>query len=128
MQARVSHQAARSHRAAAERIYKALGRREKRHGQPGDIVIMDNLAAHKAAGIREAIEAQSAGLRYCRLIPPTSTRSSRPSPSSRPSCARPPSAVDGLWTKIGRLLDLFPPAECANYLANSDIARVKMLL
>ena len=26
--------------------------------------------------------------------------------------------VDGLWTAIGRLLDLFPPAECANYLAN----------
>ena len=26
--------------------------------------------------------------------------------------------VSGLWTTIGRLLDLFPPAECANYLRN----------
>jgi hypothetical protein len=26
---------------------------------------------------------------------------------------------DGLWNAIGRLIDLFPPAECANYLANS---------
>ena len=26
-------------------------------------------------------------------------------------------SVDGLWNAIGKLLDLFPPAECANYLA-----------
>ena len=25
--------------------------------------------------------------------------------------------VDGLWTAIGRLIDLFPPSECANYFA-----------
>jgi transposase len=25
--------------------------------------------------------------------------------------------VDGLWTAIGRLVDLFPPAECRNYFA-----------
>ena len=27
--------------------------------------------------------------------------------------------IDGLWTAIGRPVDQFPPAECANYLANS---------
>jgi len=31
---------------------------------PGDMVIMDNLAAHKVTGIREAIEAAGARLRY----------------------------------------------------------------
>ena len=31
--------------------------------------------------------------------------------------------VDGLWNAIGRLLDLFPPAECVNYLANSGYPR-----
>ena len=31
--------------------------------------------------------------------------------------------VDGLWNNIGKLLDLFPPAECANYLANSGYPR-----
>ena len=25
--------------------------------------------------------------------------------------------VDGLWTAIGRLVDLFTPAECRNYFA-----------
>ena len=34
---------------------------------PGDVVIMDNLPAHKAAGIREAIEA--AGAKLCYLPP-----------------------------------------------------------
>jgi transposase len=37
--------------------------------RPGDMVIMDNLAAHKVAGVRQAIEACSAELRY---LPPYS--------------------------------------------------------
>jgi transposase len=37
--------------------------------RPGDIVIMDNLRAHKAAGIREAIEQAGARLQY---LPPYS--------------------------------------------------------
>src|SRR5690606_25022709 len=37
--------------------------------QPGDIVVMDNLAAHKHAAIRDAIEAVGAELRY---LPPYS--------------------------------------------------------
>lgn len=49
----------------------------------GDIVVMDNLKPHKAAGVREAIEAAGAKLLY---LPPTrltSTRSSCFSPSSK---------------------------------------------
>jgi transposase len=37
--------------------------------QPGDVVVLDNLAAHKVAGIREAIRAADAGLLY---LPPYS--------------------------------------------------------
>jgi transposase/uncharacterized protein YnzC (UPF0291/DUF896 family) len=37
--------------------------------EPGDIVIMDNLGAHKVSGIREAIEARGAQLLY---LPPYS--------------------------------------------------------
>jgi transposase len=37
--------------------------------RPGDIVVMDNLPAHKVAGVRQAIEAQGAELRY---LPPYS--------------------------------------------------------
>ena len=32
--------------------------------RPGDIVIMDNLPAHKVHGVRQAIEAAGASLRY----------------------------------------------------------------
>ena len=37
--------------------------------KPGDIVVMDNLPAHKVAGVRELIEAAGAHLRY---LPPYS--------------------------------------------------------
>jgi transposase len=37
--------------------------------EPGDIVSMDNLAAHKVQGVRQAIEAKGAQLRY---LPPYS--------------------------------------------------------
>ena len=47
-----------------------------------DIVMIDNLPAHKAAGIREAIEARGATLRYLETIelwlPPELTRNARP--------------------------------------------------
>lgn len=44
--------------------------------EPGDVVIMDNLPAHKAAGVRFAIEAARASLLF---LPPYSPDS----PSSR---------------------------------------------
>jgi transposase len=37
--------------------------------RPGDIVVMDNLAAHKVAGVRQAIEAARAEVAY---LPPYS--------------------------------------------------------
>ena len=39
--------------------------------RPGDIVVMDNLPAHKVTGVREAIETAGATLRYL----PSQTRS-----------------------------------------------------
>ena len=49
------------------RVYVAQSLRPTR--PPGDIVIMDNLRAHKASGIREAIEQTGARLLY---LPPYS--------------------------------------------------------
>ena len=90
----------------------------------GDIVIMDNLAAHKVSGIREAIEARGAELRY---LPPYSPdlnpieqAFAKLKALLRKAAER---TVDGLWKAIGKLLDLFPPAECANYLLNSGYPR-----
>jgi transposase len=92
--------------------------------RPGDIVVMDNLAAHKVAGIAKAIEARGAELSY---LPPYSPdlnpieqAFAKLKALLRQAAER---TVDGPWNAIGQLLDLFPPAECANYLANSGYPR-----
>ena len=92
--------------------------------RPGDVVIMDNLPAHKVAGIQDAIVARGAELRY---LPPYSPdlnpieqAFAKLKALLRKAAER---TKDGLWTAIGRLLELFPPAECANYLANSGYPR-----
>jgi transposase len=90
---------------------------------PGDIVIMDNLASHKVAGIREAIEASGASLLY---LPPYSPDLNPIEQSFaklkaliRKAAAR---SRDGLWNAIGRLLVRFAPQECANYFVEAGYA------
>ena len=60
---------------------------------PGDIVIMDNLSAHKSPAVRHAIEAAGAEPRF---LPPYSPDFNpiemAPSPNSRPASRRPPPA------------------------------------
>lgn len=84
--------------------------------RPGDIVVMDNLSSHKGPRVREMIEAAGADLRY---LPPYSPDFNpienvfaKLKALLRRAAER---TVDGLWTTIGQLIDLFPPGECANY-------------
>ena len=90
---------------------------------PGDIVVMDNLAAHKVAGVREAITAAGASILY---LPPYSPdlnpieqMFAKLKALLRGAAAR---TRDALWDTIGRLLDAFSPTECQNYLENSGYA------
>jgi hypothetical protein len=48
---------------------------------PADVVVMDNLPAHRVSGVREAIETAVRSCSTCRPTLRTSTRSSAPSPS-----------------------------------------------
>jgi transposase len=88
--------------------------------RPGDIVVMDHLPAHNVAGVRAAIEARGAELRY---LPPYSPDLNPIEQAFAKLKALPRKAaertVDRLWNAIGHLLDLLPPAECANHLADS---------
>lgn len=84
--------------------------------KPGDIVVMDNLSSHKVTGIREAIEAAGAELRY---LPPYSPdlnpielAFSKFKKLLRDGAER---TVDKLWSLCGRVLDQFTEAECGNY-------------
>ncbi len=84
--------------------------------RPGDIVVMDNLSSHKVAGIREAIEAVGAELRY---LPPYSPdlnpielAFSKFKKLLRDGAER---TVDKLWKLCGQILDDFTEEECRNY-------------
>lgn len=55
----------------------------------GDIVIIDNLPAHKLEQVREIIEAAGATLRYLPPYSPDLNPTNRASQSSRRSCAKP---------------------------------------
>ena len=86
--------------------------------RPGDVVIMDNLSSHKGPRVRELVEAAGASLRY---LPPYSpdfnpieNAFAKLKALLRKTAAR---TVDALWAAIGRLVDTFTPAECANYFA-----------
>lgn len=82
---------------------------------PGDIVVMDNLSAHKVAGVRSAIE--SAGARVVYLPPhspdmnPIELVFSKFKWLVRSAAER---TVDGLWRLCGQLLDQFTASECKN--------------
>jgi hypothetical protein len=54
--------------------------------RPGDVVIMDNLPAHKVAGVRQAIETAGQASNTSRPTVPTSIPSKWPSQNSNPSC------------------------------------------
>ena len=87
--------------------------------RPGDVVVMDNLAAHKVTGVREAIEAVGGDLWY---LPPYS-------PDFNP--------IEKLWSKVKAwlrqvsattfeslsdavvdALRAVRPQECSNYFAS----------
>ena len=86
--------------------------------KPGDVVILDNLPAHKGSRVRKAVEAAGACLLY---LPPYSpdfnpieNAFAKLKALLRKAAER---TVEGLWAAIGHLIDLFTPQECANYFA-----------
>jgi len=54
--------------------------------QPGDILFMDNLSAHKVTGLEELIRSHGAHLSICHLTRLTSTRLNWPGRRSKQSC------------------------------------------
>ena len=92
--------------------------------KPGDVVVMDNLSAHKVAGVRQAIERVGASVLY---LPPYS-------PDLNPIeqlfakikailltfAAR---SKDALWDAIGEAINLLTPEECENYFAAAGYDR-----
>ena len=93
--------------------------------EPGDIVVLDNLPAHKPDAVRTAIEATGATLRY---LPPYSPdlnpiemAFSKFKALLKKAAAR---TVDDLWTAIALALPQLTPSDCANYFAAAGYGSV----
>ena len=88
--------------------------------RPGDIVVMDNLAAHKVTGVRQAIEARGAELLY---LPPYSpdlnpieNAFAKLKAHVRKSAAR---TLQALEQAAANALPQFKPDHCANFFVHA---------
>ena len=91
--------------------------------RPGDIVVMDNLSAHKVDGVAEAIEAAKADLLY---LPPYSPDLnpiemlfSKLKAQIRKGAWR---TQETLWQGIGQIIQQIAAQECKNYLKHAGYA------
>jgi transposase len=91
--------------------------------KPGDIVVMDNLPAHKGETVRTLIEARQATLL---LLPPYSPdfdpiemAFAKLKTLLRTAAER---TIDALWRSIGTILSTFTPEECSNYFKHAGYA------
>ena len=93
--------------------------------KPRDIVVLDNLGSHKAAGVRRMIRAAGAHLLflppYSPDLNPIEQVFAKLKHLMRNAAER---SVEATWRRTGTLLTAFPRAECANYLKNSGYASV----
>jgi len=92
---------------------------------PGDVVVLDNLGSHKGKAARAAVRAKGAHMIF---LPPYS-------PDLNPieqvfaklkhlMRNAQPRTIEATWRKAGEIINLFSPAECANYLVNSGYGSV----
>ena len=88
-----------------------------------DIVVMDNLPAHKIAGVREILE--KAGAQLCYLPPyppdlnPIENAFTKQKTLIRSAVEQ---TINGLQQQIGKALDAFSKTECANYFRHARYA------
>jgi transposase len=91
--------------------------------KPGDIVVADNLPAHKVLGVAEAVEATGATFRhlpqYSPDLNPIEMPFSKFKDYLRTLAER---TVPGLYQAIRSFLSSLKPQECASYLAHAGYA------
>ena len=91
---------------------------------PGDIVVMDDLPAHKPVAVRQAIERTGAELRflptYSPDFSPIEVAFSKFKAFLKKTAAR---TINDLWNAIAEAIELFTPIECEHYLAAAGYDR-----
>jgi transposase len=90
---------------------------------PGDIVVLDNLGSHKRQAVRRAIRAAGAKLLflppYSPDLNPIEQAFAKLKHLLRRAGER---SLEATWQRIGQLLNLFTPQECASYFKNAGYA------
>lgn len=82
----------------------------------GDVVVRENLPAHKTAGIRDAIERVDAKLIFPLLHSPDFTPIENSFSKLKAMLrGRAEGKIDALWDAVGALIPSFTQTECANY-------------
>jgi transposase len=93
--------------------------------EPGSIVVVDNLGSHKGSRVRKLLKA--AGIRLFFLPPyspdlnPIEEMFSKLKRLLRKANEK---TAEATWRRIGKLLDHFPPTECANYIRGAGYASI----
>jgi transposase len=94
--------------------------------KPRDLVILDNLSAHKTANVLKTFA--QCKIAYLHLPPyspdlnPIENAFSKLKRLVRSAAER---TVEGLWSAIGRLIDQFNTTECRNYIRHAGYAATK---
>lgn len=92
--------------------------------RPGDIVVMDNLPAHKPAAVRQAIERVGAELRFLPAYSPNFNPIEMAFAKLKAFLKKhAPRTVDDLWDTIAQGIDTVSPGECLNYFAAAGYDR-----
>lgn len=87
---------------------------------PGDIVVADNLASHKVAGVREAIAARGASIMFLPSYSPDLNPIEQLFAKLKAVIRGiAPRTREALIQAVGYALNQVTPAECVNYLAHA---------
>ena len=88
---------------------------------PGDVVVMDNLSAHKRPEAEEAIRNRGAWLLFLPPYSPDFNPIEQAFSKFKSHLRRlAPRTVDSLFKATGQICDLFPKTECQNFFIEAN--------
>ena len=83
--------------------------------RPGDLVVLDNLPAHRVAGVQVAVEEAGAELRFLPPYSPDLNPIEMAFAKLKAHLKRAARTLETLWDAIATALEAFTPGECRNY-------------
>ena len=93
--------------------------------EPGSIVVVDNLPAHKVAGIRQCLERAGMGLLYLPPYSPDLNPIEQVFAKLKALLRRmAPRSFEAICDALKVILDKFSPSECSNYIRHAGYVQI----